>query len=158
MVRAATSPSSARSLSLYLVRRLTHTVVPRSSAILLLIAASLVESSCSRHGLPAGSDRRAFDPAEWKAVHSSEARDGSPSIRQQMLRDIVTRILPGKTRGDIEEWLGPSLVTPYFRDTKRDLIYFLVPERGSYFRIDSEWLLIWLDAEGPFHHYQAAMD
>jgi hypothetical protein len=75
-----------------------------------------------------------------------------------MLRDVVTGTLPGKARGEIEELLGPSLVTPYFRDTKRDLIYFLGPERGSYIKIDSEWLLIWLDAQGRFHHYQIATD
>jgi hypothetical protein len=141
---------------LVLVRRLTHTVASRFSAPLLLLTVCF--TACNRHGLPAGPDRRAFDPVEWKADHSSDARDGGPSIRQEMLRDIVTRILPGKTRSDLEELLGPSLVTPYFRDTKRDLIYFLGPERDSYFKIDSEWLLIWLDAQGRFHDYQIATD
>ena len=75
-----------------------------------------------------------------------------------MLRDIVSRILPGKTRGEIEELLGASLETPYFRATKRDLIYFLGPERDTWFSIDSEWLLIWLDGQGRFHHYQVATD
>ena len=28
----------------------------------------------------------------------------------------------------------------------------------NHFTIDSEWLLIWLDAEGRFHHYQVTTD
>lgn len=75
-----------------------------------------------------------------------------------MLRDLVTGTLPGKARGEIEELLGPSLVTGYFTETKRDLIYFLGPERDNYIRIDSEWLLIWLDTQGRFHHYEIATE
>lgn len=130
----------------------------RVSATLFFIAACLVEVGCRRGELPAGSDRRAFEPADWTADHSSEARKGDVTVRQQMLRDVVTRILPGKTRNEIERLLGPSLVTPYFKDTKRDLIYILGPERSSYFKIDSEWLLIWLDAQGRFDHYRIATD
>lgn len=66
--------------------------------------------------------------------------------------------LPAKTRNEVERLLGPSLVTPYFKGTKRDLIYFLGPERSSYFKIDSEWLLIWLDAQGRFDHYRMSTD
>jgi len=118
----------------------------------------MVALGCDRHGLRAGSDLRAFHSAQWKADHSSDTRNGGPSVRQEMLGEVVTHILPGKTRSEIEELLGPSLVTPYFGRTKRDLIYFLGPERGSYIRIDSEWLLIWLDTQGRFHHYQIATD
>jgi hypothetical protein len=75
-----------------------------------------------------------------------------------MLRDVITRTLPGKARSEIEELLGPSLVTGYFTASNRDLIYFLGPEREGYFRIDSEWLLIWLDTQGHFHHYEIATD
>jgi len=58
-----------------------------------------------------------------------------------MLVDVVKNILPGRTRAEIEEILGPSLETSYFKSTGRDLIYGLGPQRDSYFSIDSEWLL-----------------
>jgi hypothetical protein len=77
------------------------------------MVACVAQVGC-RRGLPAGSDRRAFDPVQWKADHASDARDGGPSVRQEMLRDVVTGTLPGKARDEIEELLGPSLVTPYF--------------------------------------------
>ena len=106
-------------------------MILRFAAILLLTVACLTQLGC-RRGLPAGSDRQAFDPAQWKDDHASDARDGGPSFRQGMLRDVVTKILPSKTRSQIEKLLGPSLETPYFKESKRDLIYLLGPERGSY--------------------------
>jgi len=42
--------------------------------------------------------------------------------------------------------------------TGRDLIYVLGPQRDSYFTIDSEWLLIWLDKKGRFARYTIAND
>ena len=54
--------------------------------------------------------------------------------------------------------LGPSLDTPYFQRTGRNLIYVLGPERDSYFVIDSEWLLIWLDSAGRFKRYAIYTD
>lgn len=121
------------------------------------MVACLAQVGC-RRDLPSGSDRRAFDPVQWKADQASDAHGDDPSVRQEMLRDLVAGTLPGKARGEIEELLGPSLVTGYFTETKRDLIYFLGPERDNYIRIDSEWLLIWLDAQGRFHHYEIATD
>ena len=65
--------------------------------------------------------------------------------------------------GDFKPWrpesmLGPSLDTPYFQRTGRHLIYVLGPERDSYFVIDSEWLLIWLDSAGRFKRYAIYTD
>lgn len=73
-----------------------------------------------------------------------------------MLGDAVAA-LQGKTRSEIESLLGPSLDTPYFTSTGRDLVYFLGPER-AYLAFDSERLLIWLDKNGRFLQYSIAND
>jgi len=75
-----------------------------------------------------------------------------------MLADVVKSVLPGRTRVELEEILGASLETPYFKSSGRDLIYVLGPQRDSYFTIDSEWLLIWLDKDGRFERYTIAND
>jgi hypothetical protein len=74
-----------------------------------------------------------------------------------MVDDVMQQVLSGKNRQQIEDALGPSLSTHYFKSSGRDLIYHLGPERG-WFGIDSEWLLIWLDATGRFHRAKLATD
>lgn len=98
---------------------------------------------------------RAFDSGEWRAA--SSARGDTPTVRQQMVGEVVQRLLPGRTRGEVERLLGPSLDTPYFRTAGRDLIYILGPER-SFISIDSEWLLIWLDQAGRFRRAEIVTD
>jgi hypothetical protein len=109
-------------------------------------------------GLPVGSRLARFDPIAWRQATSTEFVAGDITIRQKMLGDVVDNFLPGRSRADIESILGPSLDTPYFRGTGRDLIYVLGPERQSYFAIDSEWLLIWLDSAGRFEKYAIYTD
>jgi hypothetical protein len=109
-------------------------------------------------GLPAGSRLLRFDPVAWRQATSTEFVAGGITIRQKMLGDVVDNVLPGRSRADIESALGPSLDTSYFRGTGRDLIYVLGPERASYFVIDSEWLLIWLDSAGRFDRYAIYTD
>ena len=75
-----------------------------------------------------------------------------------MLGSVVDRLEPRQDRVKIEALLGPSLDTPYFENTGRDLIYILGPERDSFFGIDSEWLLIWLDDSGHFARYGVNID
>jgi len=74
-----------------------------------------------------------------------------------MVDDVMRNVLPGKNRQQIEDALGPSLSTQYFGSGGRDLIYVLGRERG-WFGIDSEWLLIWLDAKGVFSRAKLATD
>jgi hypothetical protein len=124
--------------------------------VLALVA--FMQLGCGKRELPAGSAKRPFSSAEWKTAHSSDWREGGVSVREEMLHDLMTRILPGKTRAEIEDLLGSSLVTPYFRSINKDLIYYLGPERGSAANIDSEWLLIWLDSAGRYHHYRIVND
>src|SRR5690348_8608700 len=62
---------------------------------------------------------RLFDSSEWKAA-STYGGDGTPTVRQRMVRDVVDHVLPGKTREEIEQLLGPSLDAPYFSSTGRN--------------------------------------
>jgi hypothetical protein len=131
----------------------------RLSAILLLAIFCVVAPGCGRRELPAGSDRRAFDAEQWKidrAFHPPQ--NGGLTVRQEMLVDLVTRVLPGKSRSEIESLLGPSLVTPHFSRMTHDLIYFLGPESDSYIQMDSDWLLIWLGPQERFQRYQLVSD
>jgi hypothetical protein len=108
--------------------------------------------------LPTGSHLQSFDRAVWRDPNSAEYVKGDIAPRQKMLADVVKNVLPGLTRAELEELLGPSLETPYFKNEGRDLIYRLGPQRDSYFTIDSEWLLIWLDDAGRFKRYDIAND
>ena len=106
--------------------------------------------------LPSGSDQLKLDSSLWIRPESSSFVEEDITPRQKMLGDAVAA-LPGKTKSEIESLLGPSLETPYFADTGRDMIYILGPERG-YLAIDSDWLLIWLDDSGRFARYKIATD
>jgi hypothetical protein len=90
--------------------------------------------------LPGGSGLRAFDATLWQAESSTDWNEGI-STREQMLKDVVENILPGKNKQEIETLLGASLQTNYFKNLDKDLIYYLGPERDGLFNIDSEWLL-----------------
>jgi len=108
--------------------------------------------------LPTGSHLREFDPVLWQQPGATKLGTGDITPRQTMLGDVVTHVLPGRSRQDIEKSLGPTPESPYFRSTGRDLIYLLGPERDSFHRIDSEWLLIWLDGSGRFQRYEIRKD
>lgn len=107
--------------------------------------------------LPSGSDMMKFDPEAWKSPESLVYVDNEITIRQKMLKDVVD-ILPGKTKDEIENLLGPSLETQYFQSNGRDMIYVLGRERDAFLGIDSEWLCIWLDANGKFLKYRITAD
>jgi outer membrane protein assembly factor BamE (lipoprotein component of BamABCDE complex) len=67
-------------------------------------------------------------------------------VRLRMADRLIARqMLLGKTRGQVVEMLGEPTSTAYFRDW--DMVYWLGPERG-FFRIDSEWLVLKLGANG----------
>jgi len=108
--------------------------------------------------LPTGSHLQSFDRAVWHDPRSGKYVEGDITPRQKMLADVVKNVLPGRTRAELEEILGPSLNTSYFKSGGRDLIYALGPQRDSFFTIDSEWLLIWLDKDGRFKRYAIAND
>jgi hypothetical protein len=90
-----------------------------------------------------------FDTAGWQAGTSYVGE--TPTVRQKMASDVVNRVLPGKTKLEIEHMLGPSPKNSYLRVSEgMDLIYLLGPEQSGLFAVDSEWLLIWLDPSDRF--------
>lgn len=125
---------------------------------LLLFGLVLLLSNLLSRGLPTGSYLRRFDSAIWRMEASSSYVEGDITSRQKMLGDVVDHVLPGQTRQEIERRLGPSLETPYFSESGRDLIYITGPERDTPFAIDSEWLLIWLDEHGRFERCEVVND
>jgi hypothetical protein len=136
-----------------------HRSMLRVSIIgLLLFGSAYGLSGAIRGGLPSGSHLQRFDSAQWNDEAASEPAGGDISVRQKMLGDVVNNVLPGRDRRELEQMLGPSLDTPYFASTGRDLIYLLGRERDSMFGVDSEWLLIWLDGSGRFERYQVWTD
>ena len=107
--------------------------------------------------LPSGSYDKQFDHEVWLDPESTNYTAGDITSRQKMLADVVKR-LPGHSRAELENMLGPTLDTPYFKSTGRDLIYITGPERDSLFGIDSEWLLIWVDENGTYKRHDIVTD
>ena len=66
--------------------------------------------------------------------------------RQHMLGDLVERHLLGKSRGAILQVLGTSSSKMDPDGDGSALSYPTGFERGSYVRIDSEWLIIYFDS------------
>lgn len=105
-----------------------------------------------------GSHLLGFAPVLWQDPSSSDYVQGDITPRQKMLGSVVYQLNSKQDRRQLEALLGPSLDTPYFESTGRDLIYILGPERDSFFRIDAEWLLIWLDRSNHFERYAIYTD
>jgi hypothetical protein len=98
--------------------------------------------------------RARFDSISWKA----NALDGNPMwpTRLRMVDDLMERhLLDGRSREEVESLLGPGPHTPLFPDW--DVAYRLGPER-SFYRIDSEWLVIRLDSSGRVKEYRLTVD
>ena len=95
-----------------------------------------------------------FDSAAWKARSIDDGVMWPTRLR--MADDLLDRNLrTGILRAEVENLLGPPDETSYFRDW--DLVYRLGPERGN-FGIDSEWLVLRLDAGGRIAEYRIVRD
>lgn len=123
----------------------------------LILAAFQLLAGCSRR-LPDGSHESPFDEVLWRSVQGLEPDKSDITPRQKMLGDLVDKNLIGKNRTEVTALLGePS--------TKMDpdgqgpaLSYPTGFERGSFIRIDSEWLLIYFDSAGKVTHYKIGVD
>ena len=94
---------------------------------------------------------RAFDPAAWR-----DKVRVAQGVRLGMAdRLIALRALDGKTRAAVVEMLGEPPATGYFSNW--DLVYWLGPERG-FISVDSEWLVLRLDADGRVAEYRILRD
>ena len=127
-------------------------------AVLILLGCTREESD-----LPVGSTELEFNSDLWMMDKSTSPLKHETGMmisnRERMLGDLVLNILPGSSRKEIISLLGPSLETSYFKSVDKDLIYYMGPERESYFGgIDSEWLLIWMDDNGNFEKYALFKD
>jgi len=93
-----------------------------------------------------------FDRAVW----SAEA-EGIDDFRRHRMADALVqkRRLIGMSRAEVIAMLGDVTATSHFRDY--DLVYVLGNERG-WFSIDSEWLLMRLDANGRVSSAQIGRD
>jgi len=110
--------------------------------ILLAIGFTAYRYFTRVQGLP----RLSFDSSVWKSTPSSASLPGG-ATRQRMVDDLLwDHPLTGLTRTEVEAIIGTADTTAYFREY--DMVYHLGPERGSLFPIDSEWLVIKLDAAG----------
>lgn len=107
--------------------------------------------------LPSGSYDESFNRDAWLDPASKPSVPRGATSRQRMLADVIAR-LPHKSRSELEVMLGPSMDTPYFKSTGRDLIYVTGPQRDSFFALDSEWLLIWLDEDGIYQRHAIVTD
>lgn len=106
--------------------------------------------------LPTGSDLLKFDSSAWKKDVSVPLPKDFVTARQKMLRDLVENVLPGKSKDEILDLLGPATETAKFQGTY-DLIYSLGPERDNIFPLDYEWVLIHLK-DDRFKKYSIRAD
>ncbi|MCA9431056.1 MAG: hypothetical protein KC940_11165 [Candidatus Omnitrophica bacterium] len=94
-----------------------------------------------------------FDSEAWKDPKNST---WSNPLRIRMVDDLLWEYdLEGMTSEEVTELLGPTDKTDYF--SSWDFVYWLGPERG-FFSIDSEWLVLKLDAEGKVREYKIETD
>lgn len=122
-----------------------------------MLATFLALGAIIPRALPSGSYDEPFNREAWLDPFSKPYIPGEATSRQRMLADVIAR-LPHKSRSELEVMLGPSMDTPYFKSTGRDLIYVTGPQRDSLLAMDSEWLLIWLDEDGIYQRYAIATD
>lgn len=111
--------------------------------------------------LPAGSEGLSFDSAAWKADGASERTQRDAAPRQRMLADLTGRVLPGKTRTEVEAELGLGEATEM--DTVLSVVRFEGGElnyRVSYderdLGNDEHWLLLWFDEAGLYRRHHVA--
>jgi hypothetical protein len=98
--------------------------------------------------------RRAFDPAQWRTPPPND--DVQWPMRLRMVDDLIaSKRLDGLRRDELQRLLGPPDQTDKWKDW--DLVYWLGPDR-SYFRIDSEWLVVRFDRAGRVGAYRLIRD
>lgn len=120
-------------------------------------ATCLALASILPNKLPTGSYDKPFNRTLWLDPAFATDPPDQATPRQMMLAAVIAQ-LPHKSRDEIESMLGPSMDTPYFQSTGRDLIYATGPQRDSVFGLDSEWLLIWLDEQGAYKRHAIVTD
>ena len=98
-------------------------------------------------------DERKFTRERW----ADSAASFGPKATRGCIVDHLLRSteLRGRTRAEIVALLGEPSKTTYFQEY--DLVYWLGPER-SIMSIDSEWLVLRLDAAGRVSEFHLVTD
>jgi hypothetical protein len=122
-----------------------------------LLLVLLAISGCSR-SLPSGSHEERFDGALWLSEQALETDSTGITLRQKMLGDLVDKHLIGKSRKDVIAALGEPSTKMDPDGAGPSLSYPTGTERGSYMRIDSEWLLIYFDSSDIANRYSIGVD
>lgn len=110
-------------------------------------------AACGAAPLPPGSDLNKFDSGVWKSVMAS-----TTTARQEMLGDLVTNILPGKSETEVIALLGQPV--PVLPDhPANEMVFYLGDERGNYWgNIDSEWLIVSFDKNKRYQQFIIHVD
>jgi hypothetical protein len=107
---------------------------PWIAAVLLALIGMFVAQDRMLHGpLPFSRERWDAEPEDWRDETRERLADGL----------LAARMLIGKSRAEVTALLGEPPPPTYF--SEYDMVYWLGAERG-WFRIDSEWLVVRLDA------------
>ena len=97
--------------------------------------------------------RISFNSASWRDEKQVNSED---PVRIRMVDDLIrSRRLDRLTRPELEQLLGKSSTTNYFKEY--DFVYWLGPQRGP-FKVDDEWLVIKLDRRGVVEKYAIVRD
>ncbi|WP_071458476.1 hypothetical protein [Bacillus massilinigeriensis] len=89
-----------------------------------------------------------FDQEKWLK---------NPDKRVDMVDHLLAEEnLKGMTKAEIVDLLGKVEENAYYKEPN-NIVYYLGPERG-FIRIDSEWLVIWLDDKEKVTDYEISRD
>jgi len=112
---------------------------------------------CSRD-ISNSSDKIHFNKDLWRSLQSLETDEFGITARQKMLDDLIEKHLIGKNKDEIISSLGDPSTKMDPDGEGRALSYPTGFERGSYMRIDSEWLLIYFDSSEIVKSYKIITD
>lgn len=132
-----------------------QTRITTTIAVLCLSIVTHCAVAATPRGLPSGSYQMQFDRSAW--LDRKSDRGKSPTIRQQMLGNVVDNIVNHGHKNDILAKLGPPESIGVF-SSNWDLVYHTGVQRDSLIRIDSEWLVIWFDKSGHTSRWEIWSD
>ena len=91
--------------------------------------------------------RKGFDDGEWRR-QGNGLTNAKWGPRQSMVDDLIkSRVLLGRTPGEVRDLLGPQIDSGWARSMSNELHYYIGPERGG-FGIDNERLRVVIDPSG----------
>lgn len=132
-----------------------QTRITTTIAVLGLSVVTHCAVAATPRGLPRGSYQMQFDRPGWLDRKSGDGQ--SPTIRQQMLGNVVDSIVSDGHKDSILAKLGPPERIGVF-SSDWDLVYHTGVQRDALVAIDSEWLVIWFDDSGHTSRWEIWSD